>query len=70
MTLATAVKELVENSLDAGSTSVEVRLLDHGASIIQVLDNGPGVHPRDFQAIGEYQVNRTGVEYSTICYII
>lgn len=52
MNLSTAVKELVENSLDAGSSSVDVRLTDHGATTIVVTDDGPGLHPRDFQALG------------------
>lgn len=53
VSLATAVKELVENSLDAGSSSVEVRLTGCGATTITVTDDGPGVHPNDFQALGE-----------------
>ncbi|KAK3852034.1 hypothetical protein Pcinc_041360 [Petrolisthes cinctipes] len=51
LTLATAVKELVENSLDAGATSVEVKLKDHGATLIEVLDNGSGVEEKDFEAL-------------------
>ncbi|XP_076037976.1 mismatch repair endonuclease PMS2 isoform X2 [Oratosquilla oratoria] len=51
LTLGTAVKELVENSVDAGATSVEVRLKDHGGTLIEVSDNGLGVEESDFEGL-------------------
>eukprot|EP01028_Stygiella_incarcerata_P011566 TRINITY_DN658_c3_g1_i1.p1 TRINITY_DN658_c3_g1~~TRINITY_DN658_c3_g1_i1.p1 ORF type:complete len:1091 (+),score=345.96 TRINITY_DN658_c3_g1_i1:110-3274(+) len=48
---ASIVKELVENSLDAGATNIELLVKDYGMSLIQVSDNGHGIPKDDFQAI-------------------
>ena len=40
---ASVVKELVENSIDAGATSISISLVDSGIKEITVLDNGHGM---------------------------
>ncbi|XP_061666131.1 mismatch repair endonuclease PMS2 isoform X2 [Syngnathoides biaculeatus] len=54
LTLATAVKELVENSIDAGATNVDVKLKEHGTELVEVSDNGKGVEEANFEGLGTY----------------
>ena len=44
---ASAVKELLENAVDAGATSIQLYIADAGKSLIQVIDNGKGMSETD-----------------------
>ncbi|KAI1943226.1 ATP-binding mismatch repair protein [Ophidiomyces ophidiicola] len=49
--LCSVVKELVENSLDAGSSSIDIRFKNNGLDLIEVQDNGDGISPKDYENI-------------------
>lgn len=44
---ASVIKELVENAIDAGATSIQIVLKDAGRTLIQVIDNGKGMSDTD-----------------------
>lgn len=44
---ASVVKELVENAVDAGATSISIVIKDAGRTLVQVVDNGCGMSPAD-----------------------
>ncbi|KAJ3913116.1 hypothetical protein F5877DRAFT_84112 [Lentinula edodes] len=50
--LQTAVKELVENSVDAGAINIDVRFKNCGLKSIEVVDNESGISEKDFDSIG------------------
>nr|XP_047136679.1 PMS1 protein homolog 1 isoform X2 [Hydra vulgaris] len=51
ISLVSVVKELVENSLDSGCDSIDVRLDENGLSKIEVQDNGTGIALEDIQYV-------------------
>ena len=44
---SSAIKEMVENAIDAGATKVTVNFVNGGRDLIQVIDNGCGMSPSD-----------------------
>ncbi|KAI0135216.1 hypothetical protein F4814DRAFT_444035 [Daldinia grandis] len=51
-TPVTLVKELIDNSIDAKATSIEVIVSADTVKKIEVRDNGTGIHPDDYDALG------------------
>nr|XP_021181434.2 mismatch repair endonuclease PMS2 [Helicoverpa armigera] len=66
VSLAVAVKELVENSLDAGATTIDIRFKNYGIDLIEVSDNGTGVTEDNFAALTlKYHTSKLS-EYSDL----
>ena len=56
---ASVLKELIENSLDAGATKIDVFVEKGGKKLIQVKDNGEGIHPDDItDVINRYTTSK------------
>ena len=46
---ASAVKELVENALDANAKHIQILIKQAGKSLIKIVDNGSGIEAEDFE---------------------
>lgn len=49
LSLAIAMKELVENAIDAGARIIDIHLKEYGSELLEVSDNGTGVQEDNFQ---------------------
>ena len=60
---ASVVKELIENSLDAGATEISVSIEKSGTALVRVADNGAGMEPEDLAlAVERYATSKLRIE--------
>ena len=53
--ISSAIKELIENSLDAEADTIRISIKNYGIDSFEVSDNGSGIKKRDFMYIGKHR---------------
>ncbi|SAM08383.1 hypothetical protein [Absidia glauca] len=64
--LSSAMKELVENSIDAGATTIEIIFKDNGLGGLEVVDNGAGVDPSNYEFLALKHYTSKLVEFKDL----
>ncbi len=65
---AAVVKELLDNSIDAGADNVTVAVIDGGHKLISVSDNGHGIHPDDIElALRRHSTSKISAQSDLDC---
>nr|VZI14617.1 unnamed protein product [Spirometra erinaceieuropaei] len=53
VSLGIAIKELLENSIDAGAKRIEIKLKNYGSDAVEVVDDGSGIREENFNTLGK-----------------
>ena len=65
---AAVVKELLDNSIDAGADNVTVAVVDGGHKLVSVSDNGHGIHPDDIElALRRHSTSKINAQSDLDC---
>ena len=63
---ASVLKELLENSIDAGANRIQIDIVQGGQELIRVRDNGCGIHPEDLTLAVERHATSKIYEYNDL----